>query len=338
MRTKQRMEAIMKMLRHLNKLLVGIFALLPVLSHAAEENCAVLSRFEGDVQILNSTRTELVYTTLRAMIPCGGWITVHQGWARITHKSGVELRLGPETFAELYGAAPHAILYRGRMLVESDGGTPEFKAVTANGEITFKRGHALVAYSPGDEETQLIVLENEAHLSNRFVASRKTRVRAGEMSALNLKLLRVVPTNPAAMTTASMKEVLEEMPVSQKEKTYAVAVAQKREERNFPSNFAAAHKKTPRVEENTGKNKVIQRALASSPAQAAQGNQRWLSRLTGGDPAGTRILNPTRVRSKSRKSSIQVIDPAYELDRKKFREEEDEKKKLIDELSQIRVE
>src|ERR1035437_10271438 len=50
--------------------------------------CAVLERFDGDVQILDSSRNELIYTNLGAPVPCGAWVTVGQGWGELRHKDG----------------------------------------------------------------------------------------------------------------------------------------------------------------------------------------------------------------------------------------------------------
>ena len=77
--------------------------------------------------------------------------------------------------------------------------------ITPNARARLERASAIVIYSAGDEESQLITLEDEASLENRFEPSRKMTVKQGEASSLNFTLLRVVPSAPRAIAQASLR-------------------------------------------------------------------------------------------------------------------------------------
>jgi hypothetical protein len=295
--------------------------------------CAILDKFDGDVQIMDSARNELLLTTARSTIPCGGWVSTHEGWAELRDRENHVYRLGPQTFVEVFDhEAPTAgrdqlVLFRGKVWVKAPGGAPEFRVSTPNGRVTSTRGEWVVAYSAPDEETQLLVATGDARISNRFLQQRWLPVKAGEMSSLNLRMLRVVPSAAAAVDMASAKEFISNLPLSEKERRSVVAAVRARLDRKFASTVAG--KPAPaRAPASQAKRKV---------ADNGEGEKTWKEHLTGGEPGTENILHPAK--KPGRKGvKVQVADPGLDLDRKKFKQEEAEKQRLIDELSKLNPE
>lgn len=316
--------------------------------------CAILQRFDGEVQVLDATRNQLLKTTLKAGVPCGSWISIREGWAELRHREGHVVKMGPETFMEIYDPRQNPaskspdqyLLIRGRLWVSSPKGVPNAKVQTANAEVTLTGATALVAYHPDEEETQLMTTDGAASISNRYSPDSSVTTNAGEMSTLNLKLLRVVPTAAAAVNLASLHAVMSGMPIEPKERELALAAAQKRIERKFASKLEVSAKGDRKIASTSpGKIKVSDhRYERHIPAIEGEADARseWLNRLTGGESSGKAMLHPRGLASvghkKKKNIKVEVHDPDLEMDRKKFKEEENEKIQLMNELKKIQAE
>ena len=320
-------------------------------SGSAAAPCAVLDHFDGDVQILDSTRQDLVFTTLHAGVPCGGWVTVRQGWAQLRHKDGHVIKVGPDTFFEVFDptgnpagkSAVQVTLYRGRVWVDVPGGTPTVRIATANGIAAIARGTALVAYNQAEEETQVLSFRDKASLMNRFLTERPIEIHAGEMTALNLKLMRVVPTAAAPVAVASVKQMLAGMPVDGHEREFAIAAVQQRLDRKFaqqPHEGRAIASTGEKGSKDIKGDRYSRYPASEDQDQSGEGHAEWMNHLTGGEAAGERMLSPSQPKAKRKikRGSVIAVDPALEADRKHFKEEQAEKKELIDALSKIRTE
>src|SRR4051794_39143070 len=60
---------------------ISSFASQPDPTQSAPGACATLEAFSGEVQILDSSRTHFVTTTIHAPVACGSWVKVGRGWA-----------------------------------------------------------------------------------------------------------------------------------------------------------------------------------------------------------------------------------------------------------------
>ena len=293
--------------------------------------CALLERFDGNVQILDAARNDLVYTNLNTAVPCGGWVTVRQGWAQLRHKDGHVYRLSPETFLEVFDPTGNPagksdaqlVLYRGRVWLDVPGGTPVAQVLTANSRATLKRGTALIVYSQENEETQLLGLREEASLANRYEKSREIVVRPGELTALNLKLMRVVPTAPAPMEIASVKEVLSGLPIDASQMEKAIAVSQKRLDRKFATQPKGDRK--------------IASTKTDGPAKDLNRYRRYPAEAHG-EKSNGKVNSPKVSKGKRQVAQASSDEIELEMDRKRFKEEEAEKKQVLEDLSRLHAE
>jgi hypothetical protein len=215
--------------------------------HVADVPCAVLDAFSGRVQVLDAARTHLIDAVPAAGVPCGGWVSVETGWAELHHRDGFKMHLGAKSFAEFPESNPdgkhlgdHVVLYRGEVYGLAPGGSGELRMITANGRSRVTRGSVVLVFDVDEDETQLIALHGASTLENRFEWSRRIRVSAGEASALNFRLLRVVPTAPRALAAATLAPRLVGLHVEEKESDTAVVAAKERQERVLASELVDA--------------------------------------------------------------------------------------------------
>lgn len=238
-------------MRALNGLVLGIVlasigaakANSPAESSGSSVPCAVMEGFEGEVQLLDPTRTHLVETKLKAPVPCGSWISIRSGWAELRHRQGYVLRVAAGTFLEIFDheakglgtGLDQVVLYRGKVHAQVDKGSEELRIVTANGRVRLSSGSALVLYSQVEEETQLIAIRDAVQFENRFENERKILVKKGEASSLNLKAMRVLPGTPFGVNLAALRFLLNDLQLPEKEFKESVKAAQWRQDRKFAS-------------------------------------------------------------------------------------------------------
>ena len=334
--------------------------------------CAVLENFGGDVEVLDPSRTRVVGFSKNAGVPCGGWVSSGNGWAIIHHRDGHDLRIGPNTFLEIPESHPGAaeasqadqvVLYRGEMFGSTEGGAGELRVITANARVRVKHGTALINFSPDDQDTQLVALEGPATLENRFEPSKKVEAKAGESTNLNFKLQRVIPEYPKAISIASLKGKLAQFKLTEQDQSRLYETAEARAERRLAADLTDPEE----VAEAAGKKSVVHedekvvadRGLASvtplenpkksakksskftynrnplSPEESQKLKARWAKKMTAGEDIGERILYPDKFYGKPQKVKVMISDPGAEMDAHKHRTEDVEKKRLIEELSQI---
>lgn len=309
--------------------------------------CAILESFGGQVQLLDSSRTHLLGTSPKAPIPCGGWVSVGGGWAIVKHREGFRIHLSPQSFAEVAnyahdgkGGGDHMLLYKGQAFGHASGGQGELRIVTANARARLKRSSGIVIYSQEDEDTQFIVLSEMATLENRFESARSIDLKGGEASSLNLRQLRVVPSTPKAVTVTSLKPKLAELVLDNAEGDSYLLVARDRQARKFPE--IPAEKITEKKEKSREPASPNEYARhREHDAVDAQLHERLIRRTVGGVTEGEKILFPDKFYGKPQTVKVQVLDAAAKaeakLQRKRQQEDDAEKKRLMEELAQIRA-
>ncbi len=309
--------------------------------------CGVVEDRVGQVQSLSADRSRFSDIVPKKGITCGSWISVIQGWVRIRHSGGAIIQLGPESFAQFID--PHndaefkgdqLIFYRGQILAEVANGSTELKVVSPVARARVKNGKVLFYSRLSDDEAQLIALKNTATLENRFSPRPKIVVKAGEATSLNLKLQRVIPTLPKAVSVASLKPMLYVFKLDENERSEILELARKRQSRKFASDFATLNEKS----ESKG-----QRGLASTKTGSDYRRhepselepvlyEHWVNRMVSGDRTGEKILFPNKIQDVSQKMRLMVSDPEETSKKKIQKVELEEKKRLIEELSRIRIE
>ncbi|MEK6580302.1 MAG: FecR domain-containing protein [Bdellovibrionota bacterium] len=301
--------------------------------------CAYLNNFGGDVQIFDESREHRIQVLRKARIPCGGWVSVTKGWAEIRHRDGQEVRVGSDTFvgfpennSDGHYKGDHVVLYRGQVYVHTDGGQREFRVASATARARLSRGTAIVVYSEADEETQLIGLENVAWIENRYEASRPIQVRSGEASSMNIQLLRVIPSIPRAVSIASLRAKLSSLSIGERQTAAAVHAVQNRQERKFASNMEHNESRRPASVSNYERH-------SKKEKDDSELYSRWVKKMVAGEKVGEAILFPDQFYGRPQKVKIHVEDTGLRVpaSRVQHPEQEAERKRLLEELSSIRV-
>ncbi len=337
--------------------------------------CAVLEDFSGDVEVLDSSRTHLVSLSRRTGVPCGGWVGVGKGYAKLKHRDGHRAHVGAGSFVQVpqdnadgKRSGEQLVLFRGQVYAQASGGNDELRIITANARARVTRGTIIVVYNQEDDETQLVALEGKSLIENRFETSRRVTVKPGEASALNFKLLRVVPSIPRAVAYASLKPKFDDLRVPERERSHAVRTARERQDRVFasalvkdkdvdeeddgedqseaPAKVAAASQAEKKAVKAAKAKELeaIKKAApiteyARHPTDGNEGDLRehWVNRMVAGEKVGEKILFPDKFYGRPRKVKVEVEDIDAKFSQRK-QEADVEKARLIEELSQIREE
>jgi hypothetical protein len=303
--------------------------------------CAVIERFGGDLQILDATRTKLQDPAVGMAVGCGSWISVSKGWVALKHEDGALIRLGAGTFARLKDDKDSLVLHHGEALLTAGHGRGTIRAITPNARVILTKGTGVVIYSPEEEESQLIALEDQATIENRFETAAPVNVRAGEGSSLNFKLLRVVPTAPRAVAIAALRKHLADLKLEGRARDLAVAAVQRRAERHLAA-ATAKPDRGPASAVDKEKAEKLKKSYARHPAGADdEFIRRTMARKVAGDErAGEAVLHPkSRYKGKLIKGHPQVTPTDEdEVEKKTTLDEAVEKQHLIEELSKIKEE
>lgn len=278
----------------------------------------------------------------------------------------------PESNTDGHDSGDQVILYRGEVYASAIYGSGELRVLSANARARVKRGTMVVIFNEADRETQLISLDHAAELENRFEPTRRVQANGGEATSLNFRLVRVVPSAPRAVSIASIRPILAQMHVGEHDRSFALKTVKRRVDRKFAADLETeesdsdtggaklAAKRTPaglefenREAVDNGeppkpplseearklaaaklKEEARKRALAkyirNTPDEHdAELRDHWVKRMVAGESSGAQMLYPG-------KSKTDGNDPGVRFRKKAKKGEEDEKKKLIDELSQIR--
>lgn len=303
--------------------------------------CATVQEFSGDVEIVDSTRSHLVALPDEKGVPCGGWITIKKGFVRISHRDGHRIHLGSESFVQIVqndqpgvGGSDTLVLLKGELYAKVNPGSPELRVLSANGRARIRKGSGVVVYSGLDDTTQLIAVEGEASLENRFQGSRKTKLRGGESSRLDFRLARITPSMARAVALSSLRPKLISLRVPARETLIGLKLAKERGERVFAARSKALG---PNPADPEPSKPEQTRKLASTGPDDAQVYAKMSQRLTGGKKLEEKVLFPERHVPPAKKASVEVRDLAS-AHGERTEAQEKERRRLMEELSKIRLE
>jgi hypothetical protein len=140
-----------------------------------------------------------------------------------------------------------------------------------------------VTYIAETEETQWLNAKGRSSLENRFQDERPVQVAAGEVSSLNFRQMRVVPSEPMAVSSAQVKQKLEEFRLEEDEVKSAIAVVRTRQDRRIASVIGgpvvpvrSQSEGSPTLRESRTENRVVIQETASpsrSPASHSEGQE-----------------------------------------------------------------
>jgi hypothetical protein len=340
---------------------------------AAPVPCAMIAEVDGQVDVLDASRTHLLDSSKKASIPCGSWISVGKGSVQLKHRDGFRVHAGAGTFVQLpepnvdgHFSGDQAILFRGQVFAQAGGGSQQLRVLTANSRARVQRGSAIVIYSQDDEETQLIALDHGSSLENRFQTSRKVDAQAGEATSLNFKQLRVVPSTPRAVALAALRPKFDDLRVPERDRQMALRTARSRQDRIFATELVKEEKKdqgehtarVPASEHDPGQEVRARLEAAKkqihfpppaqnyssrpSDEQVKRIRKNWVGRLVAGESGADNIVSPHAGGSRhSTQESRQAGVEGNAFIKRKARSltaEDEEKLRLIEELSRIREE
>ena len=310
--------------------------------------CATLVKFEGDVQLMDSSRTDMLETAPGVQIGCGSWVTIASGWALIRHLDGFRIHVGQNTFVQITDShmgdnstGDHLLLYKGQIAAQAGDGTGELKILTANGRVRLTRGTSVVIFNQQDLETQLISLDQTSTIENRFASERRIPVKAGESSILNFASARVVPGIPKAIAIAPLKEKLAELRLNEKVQKQALHVAKKREERVFATDMSVHPGESEPAERKPASNysrSGIQGDDAPNTKINAELNQRWMGKITGDAGASQSVLFPKGHAKAVRVPSGTKVSVEDQSKGGNQKDDSREKVRLIEQLGDIKPE
>ncbi|MBI4925758.1 MAG: hypothetical protein HY843_07520, partial [Bdellovibrio sp.] len=244
-------------------------------------------------------------------------------------RDGYKINLGQWSFIQFLSEKENdtVTLYRGMILSQVPNGSGHFSVITSNARAYFKRGTAIVLYSQKNEETELVTLENSATLENRFQSGRKILAKEGEITVLNFKAKRVVPSLPQAVTLLAAKEKLNEFNINEDDQYSYLQNILKRQKRKFASHLSP---------------KTLNRKIASPehylrhPTLSEDEStliHEMVRKNVAGDTLGEKMLFPEKAakRAASIRVNIEEVKEGFI-----GKDEIAERKRLIEELSQIR--
>jgi hypothetical protein len=316
--------------------------------------CAILEDFAGTVQVLDPSRAYLLDTDVRTGIPCGGWVSIESGWARVVHRDGFRVNAGADSFIQVNDdhredgkvVGDHFTLYRGQLHLTAGAGVSasELRVVTPHARARVIRGKAILSFSKNDEETQLIVLDRAASLENRFEPGNRAIARAGEATSLHFRAMRVAPSPPQAVAIAPLRVKLRDLRIDDRSQAEAILAAKQRQDRKFAAALHAegdedGASRSPAglvFDDGTGKKPRGSYVRHPRKKDDAKARAAWVGKIVADHQDGEKILFPDQYYG--RRGSVRVIveDPLEKSEKTRQRQEDTEKARLIRELSQLR--
>ena len=296
-----------------------------------KEICGSLEVFEGDVQILDETRTHLIELKRKAPLPCGCWISSNEGWVHLKHVAGPSLNLGAGSYVQLLGEkskTEQVVVYQGQVYADVNGVESVFKLGSALGRVKTQRGKMVYLAGYADHSSsQLIVLEDSAIFENRFEDSRNVKVSEGEMSELRFDLSRVIPQNPTPIAVATLKPKLFDLRIDEKIQSKAFNLAMKRQERTLAELGSEGHPKAEKKPERKIASVVSKSGDGDdiSPGEKSRLHQLWVQKMVPGVRNAENFLFPGKIKENG------DFRPAPQFNAI----EKTEKKKLMQELLRV---
>jgi hypothetical protein len=304
----------------------------------------VVDSYYGDTQILDESRTQIAEADHHTPVLCGGWVSVENGWVTLQHRFGYRIHLGPKSFVRFMDDSDAIILYRGQMFAQAGGGMGELRILTPNARVRVSRASVITLFDPEEESTQLTTVDGKATFENRFDGTKRASiaVRSGFASTLDFKLMRVVPSAPKIVATHSLRAKLKELNVPQRQSERALAVARNRQKELFAAFDQSENENvTSKKARSVVSEKISARVPASTESRGTSSrfdsNDYLLRKTLGGSKEGMKLLHTSAKKRHHapQKARVQVEDPEAELMARQKSAEDQERRRLIEELSKI---
>jgi len=182
--------------------------------------CGVLESFIGHVQLFDASRTQVIDVTPKQKLICGSWVSVEDGIAEISHRSGFDVEVGAHSFIQILDPASgsrlekdHFTLLRGQMILKSTQ-KKALQVSTANARVIANQAEAFLLYSTDYNETQVLGISGQTEIQNRYLETRGIRVSQSQYSTLGFNPNRPTPTQPKVVAMKAIQARLKTMGVS----------------------------------------------------------------------------------------------------------------------------
>lgn len=171
--------------------------------------CAAVEQTGRSVQVIPQSGPVLNHFSEKDAIPCGSMVITHGEGFGIRLSNEVSVRIAPNSFIELGKAAVSTHrLYRGDLMLSGPQGSGHVVVTTPNGEVHFEGGVFTLQYQTQTRTTSVASFNRSVDFKNKFNTAATQKVNVGEISRLTIHDIRVVPTQPVAMSPSSVKEGL----------------------------------------------------------------------------------------------------------------------------------
>lgn len=192
---------------------------------AGSEPCALVEKFGKATQVIPKSGPVVARFAIQDPISCGSMIITHGDgfWIRLSNQ--VLVKLAPHTFFEVGKTVndTHRV-YRGDALVSGPAGSGDMVFTTPNGEVHFEGGVFAVKYQTQTRTTSVAAFNRSVEFKNKFNTEAYQKVNTGEISRLTIHDIRVVPTQPVAMSPSSVKEGIQGFELTPAEQDEYVAI------------------------------------------------------------------------------------------------------------------
>lgn len=212
----------------MNKLALTLLSLLLVsgpLAHAGDDTCALVEKFGKATQVIPKQGAVVTRFESQTPISCGSMVITHGDGFWIRYSNQVMVKIAPHTFFEIGKSVGDVHrLYRGDLLVSGPAGSGDMTFTTPNGEVHFEGGVFTVQYQTETRTTSVASFNRAVDFKNKFNTQAFQQVKVGEISRLTIHDIRVVPTQPVAMSPTSVKEAMTSFDLPDAEREEMVAI------------------------------------------------------------------------------------------------------------------
>jgi hypothetical protein len=195
------------------------------LAHASDDPCALVEKFGKATQVIPKKGAVQTRFESQAPVSCGSMIITHGDGFWIRYSNQVMVKIGPHSFYEVGKSVSDVNrVYRGDVLVSGPAGSGDMTFTTPNGEVHFEGGVFTVQYQTESRTTSVASFNRAVDFKNKFNTRAFQKVNVGEISRLTIHDIRVVPTQPVAMSPSSVKEAMVAFDLPDAERDEMVAI------------------------------------------------------------------------------------------------------------------
>jgi hypothetical protein len=310
-------------------LLLALFLAAQASVAADNDSCAKVEKFGKATQMIPKSGPVVTRFSSEDAIPCGAMVITHSDgfWFKLSNE--VVVKLGPNTFFEM---GPKAVsthrLYRGDALLSGPAGSGHLVVTTPNGEVHFEGGVFSLQYQTQTRTTSVASFNKTVEFKNKFNSAAGQKVNVGEISRLTIHDIRVVPSQPVAMSPSSVKEGIAVFGLPEADRDEMVAIVSRVFENRAKTLISDLENfnDIPESEDQARAPASLKRYQPAVDEKEAEFTMKMLRRrLYEGDESIERKSVDERAQADRKPASVETQTPKIEDRRKKL---QDQKRKV----------